>query len=171
MLFGLSNLPAIFQRYVNKILAKKFDIFVIVYLDDILIYTKDLGQPHVETVCWILDQLQKYWLFTNLKKCRFNQDEVCFLGFVVSSKVISIKAKKIKVIKKWSKLMLIKDIQVFLGFTNFYLQLIQGFCRITASLTLMLKTTAQLEKSTLDKLEVGDGEGGDNIGGREIPKK
>ena len=50
MAFGLSNAPATFQGYVNKILAEKFDIFLIVYLDDILIYTKDLGQPHVEAV-------------------------------------------------------------------------------------------------------------------------
>ena len=72
MPFGLSNAPATFQGYVNKILAKKLDIFVIVYLDDILIYTKDPGQPHVEDVCWILDQLRKYSLFSNLKKCRFH---------------------------------------------------------------------------------------------------
>ena len=50
MPFGLSNAPAIFQRYVNKVLAEKLDIFVIVYLDNILIYTKDWGQPHVEAV-------------------------------------------------------------------------------------------------------------------------
>ena len=50
MLFGLSNAPATFQKYVNKILVEKLDIFIIVYLDDILIYTNDLGQPHVETM-------------------------------------------------------------------------------------------------------------------------
>ena len=55
MLFGLSNAPATFQGYVNKILAKKLDIFVIVYLDNILIYTNNLGQPHVEAMCWVLD--------------------------------------------------------------------------------------------------------------------
>ena len=55
MLFGLSNAPATFQKYVNKILAKKLDIFVIVYLNDILIYTKDPSQPHVEAACWVLD--------------------------------------------------------------------------------------------------------------------
>ena len=71
MLFGLSNAPATFQRYINKILAEKLDIFVVVYLDDILIYTKDSGQPHVEAVRWVLDQLRKHSLFTNLKKCRF----------------------------------------------------------------------------------------------------
>ena len=51
MSLGLSNTPAIFQGYVNKILAKKLDIFVVVYLDDILIYTKDPGQPYVEAIC------------------------------------------------------------------------------------------------------------------------
>ena len=51
MPFGFFNPPAIFQGYVNKILAEKFDIFVGIYLDNILIYTKDLGQPYVESVC------------------------------------------------------------------------------------------------------------------------
>ena len=72
MFFSFSNVPAIFQGYVNKILAKKLQIFIIIYLDDILIYTKDLGQSHVEAVCWVLDQLWKYLLFTNLKKCCFH---------------------------------------------------------------------------------------------------
>ena len=56
MFFGLSNAPVTFQGYVNKIVAEKLDIFVVVYLDNILIYTKDLGQPYVEAVCWVLDQ-------------------------------------------------------------------------------------------------------------------
>ena len=72
MPFGLSNAPAIFQGYVNKILAEKLDIFVIVYLDDILIYTKNPGQPHAKAMHWLLDQLQKYFLFANLKKCHFH---------------------------------------------------------------------------------------------------
>ena len=72
MPFGLSNALATLQRYVNKILAEKLNIFVIVYLDNILIYTKDSGQPHVEAVCWVLDQLRKYSLFANLKKCCFH---------------------------------------------------------------------------------------------------
>ena len=76
MPFGLSNAPATFQGYVNKILAEKLDVFVIVYLDDILIYTKDPGQPHVKAIRWVLDQLWKYGLFANLKKCCFHQDEV-----------------------------------------------------------------------------------------------
>ena len=90
---SLSNALAIFQGYVKKILAEKLDIFVIVYLDYILIYTKDPGQPYIEAVRWVLDQLRKYSLFTNLKKCYFHQNEVYFLGYVISSKRISMEVK------------------------------------------------------------------------------
>ena len=78
MLFGLSNTPASFQEYVNKILAEKLDVFVIVYLDNILIYTKDAGQGYVEAVWWVLGELWKYGLFANLKKCRFHQRKFAF---------------------------------------------------------------------------------------------
>lgn len=72
MRFGLFNAPTSFQAYVNKILAKKLDVFVIVYLDDILIDIEDPGQLHVESICWVLDQLRKHGLFANLKKCCFH---------------------------------------------------------------------------------------------------
>ena len=101
MLFRFSNTLAIFQGYVNKILAKKLDIFVIVYLNNILIYTKDSGQPYVKAVCWVLDHLWKYSLFANLKKCCFYQDEIRFLGYVVSSKGIRMEDEKIEVVKNW----------------------------------------------------------------------
>ena len=110
MLFGLFNIPATFQEYVNKILAKKLDVFVIVYLDNILIYIKDLGQPYIEVVRWVLGQLWKYSLFANLKKCCFYQDKIYFLGYVVSSKGISIEAKKIEVVKAWLEPKSVQDI-------------------------------------------------------------
>ena len=72
MLFGLFNALATFQGYINKILAKKFDVFIILYLDDILIYMENPGRLHFEAIRWVLDQLQKYSLFANLKKCHFH---------------------------------------------------------------------------------------------------
>ena len=86
------------------------DIFVIVYLDDILIYTKDPGQLYAEAVSWVLDQLRKYLLFANLKKCCFYQDEIRFLGYLVSSKNISMKTEKIEIVWEWLKLKSIQDI-------------------------------------------------------------
>ena len=84
MFFGLSNTPASFQGYINNILAKKLDIFVIVYLDNILIYTKNPGQAHVDAVQCVLEELRKHCFFTNLKKFRFYKDKVYFLRYVVS---------------------------------------------------------------------------------------
>ena len=98
--FGLTNAPASFQRYINKILAEKLDIFVIVFLDDILIYTEDDGDSHVAAVQWVLEQLRKFSLYANLKKCRFHQDEVWFLGYVVSSKGICMEDERIEVVKQ-----------------------------------------------------------------------
>ena len=71
MFLSLFNAHASFQGYVNKMLAEKLDVFVIVYLNDILIYIKDTGQSHVEAVRWVLRELRKHDWFANLKKCRF----------------------------------------------------------------------------------------------------
>ena len=99
MPFGLTNAPASFQKFINKILAEKLDIFVIVYLNDILIYTDDDGDDHIAAVRWVLRQLRKYLLYINLKKCRFHQEEVWFLGYVVSSKGIHMEEEKIETVK------------------------------------------------------------------------
>ena len=120
MPFDLSHAPATFQGYINKILAEKLDILVVIYLNDILIYTKDPRQPHVKAVYWVLDQFQKHSLFANLKKCHFYQNKVCFLGYVVSSKEISMEAKKIEIVKDWPEPKSVCSIQVFLSFANFY---------------------------------------------------
>ena len=112
------------------------------YLDDILIYTEDPGQPHVDAVRWVLEQLRRHGLFANLKKCRFHQDEVRFLGFVVSAQGISMEEERIQAVKTWPEPKSIRDIQVFLGFANFYRCFIQKFSKIAAPLTSMLKTTA-----------------------------
>ena len=79
MPFGLSNAPASFQGYINKILAKKLDIFVIVYLDDIFIYTKDPGQAHVNAVQWVLKE--KKDAIKNWPKPKSVCDIRVFLGF------------------------------------------------------------------------------------------
>ena len=141
MLFRLFNAPASFQRYINKILVEKLNIFVIVYLDNIFIYTEDQGRGHVEVVRWVLDILRKKSQFANLKKCHFHKDEVQFLGYVVSSQDIRMEDKRIKAVKNWPEPKSVRDIQVFIDFANFYQQFIQGFSKIVAPLTSMLKTT------------------------------
>ncbi len=83
MPFGLTNALVTFPHYINKILVEKFDVFVIVYLDDILIYIESEGKKHVEAVWCVLEQLQKHLLYANLKMCQFYQEEVRFLSYIV----------------------------------------------------------------------------------------
>ena len=78
---------------------KKIDIFIIVYLNDILIYTKDDGNGHVVTVWWVLKEFKKFSLYTNLNKCWFHQNKIQFLGYMVFLEGICIEDKLIKAIK------------------------------------------------------------------------
>ena len=110
MPFGLFNAPASFQGYINKILAEKLNIFVIVYLDDIFIYIKDPGQGYMEAVRWVLDVLRRHGFFANLKKYRFHKDEICFLGYIVLTQGVRIEDEQIKTVKNWPKPTLVRDI-------------------------------------------------------------
>ena len=104
------NALANFRGYINKILTKKLDIFVIVYLDDILIYADNNEDSHVAAIQRILEQLRKFLLFANLKKCRFYQKEVWFLGYIMSSKGIHMEDKKIEAVKQWPESQSVQDI-------------------------------------------------------------
>ena len=97
--FGLTNAPATFQAYINQALAEKLDVFCIVYLDDILIYTQDIGAKHVEAVKWVLNKLKQHGLFVNLQKCRFSTDEVHFLGYVIASSGVSMEKDRIQSVR------------------------------------------------------------------------
>ena len=120
MLFSLTNAPTSFQGYINKIFAEKLDIFIIVYLDNILIYTEDDGNGHIVAIQWVLEQLRKFLLYANLKRCQFYQDKIRFLGYVMSSNDIHMKDKQIKAVKQWLEPQSVRDIKLFLGFANFY---------------------------------------------------
>ena len=89
---------------------EKLDIFVIIYLDNILIYTDDNGDGHVAVVRWVLEQFRKFSLFANLKKCQFHQKEVWFLGYMVSSKGIRMEDERIKAVKQWPEPQSVRDI-------------------------------------------------------------
>ena len=99
MFFGLINISASFQGFINKIFAKKFDIFVIIYLDNIFIYNDDDKDSHIAAIRWVLEQLKKFLPYINLKKCWFYHKEIWFFGYVVFLRDIRIKNKKIEAIK------------------------------------------------------------------------
>ena len=103
MSFGLSNTLVGFFGYINKILAKKLNIFIIIYLDNIFIYIKDPSQTYINAVWWVLKKTMENGLFINLKNYHFYKDKVYFLGYVVSDQRIQIEDKRIKIVKNWLK--------------------------------------------------------------------
>ena len=141
MPFGLSNAPATFQGIINRVLAEKLDVFCIVYLDDILIYTEEVGSAHMDAVKWVLGRLLQHGLYANLQKCRFNQEEVRFLGYVISPAGIRMEEERISSVRSWPRPQCIRDVQVFIGFANFYRRFIKGFSKIAKPLTAMMKST------------------------------
>ena len=136
--FGLSNAPSTFMRVMTQVLRPFMGKFVVVYFDDILIYSKSKDQhlTHLEQVC---TALRKESLYVNLKKCSFFTDKVIFLDFVVSSEGVSIDPQKIKAIVDWLELKNIHEVWSFHGLATFYLHFIRGFSTIMAPSTDCMK--------------------------------
>lgn len=138
MPFGLTNAPATFQAFLNDVLREHLDNFVVIYLDDILIYSRD-ARDHVQHVRMVLSKLQAADLQVNLDKCVFHASEVEFLGYVISHNGIRMDSSKVQAVLEWPTPASVRDIQVFLGFANFYRRFIQNFSKVVAPITRLLK--------------------------------
>lgn len=134
MPFGLTNAPASFQSYIHEVLREYLDIFVIVFLDDILIYSTEEGQ-HEQHVRTVLKALLTAGLFAKLPKCLFSVKRVPFLGYVITDTGVEMEADRVSTIVNWPEPESVREVQTFLGFVNFYRRFIQGFSRIAAPLT------------------------------------
>ena len=134
MPFGLSNAPSTFMRVMTQILRPYLGKFVVVYFDDILIYsrTRDEHLNHLRSVC---STLQKEIFYDNLKKCAFLTDSVTFLGFILSSQGISVDKEKVRAIVKWTEPKTIRDVRSFHGLATFYRRFIRDFSTIVAPMT------------------------------------
>jgi hypothetical protein len=102
MPFSLTNAPAIFQAYINKALSKLIDYFVVIYLNNILIYSKP-GEDYYTYVRIVIERLRKHKLYAKLSKCFFDVEEVEFLGFIVGFIGVKPDPNRILTIKKWPK--------------------------------------------------------------------
>ncbi|XP_019235260.1 PREDICTED: uncharacterized protein LOC109215615 [Nicotiana attenuata] len=138
MPFGLTNAPNTFMRLMNHIFKDFHGKFVVVYFDDILIYSNNLDE-HVEHLKQVFEVIRKQHLFANLKKCTFCVDRVVFLGFVVSSKGVEVDEEKIKAIKEWPKPNSVTEIRSFHGLASFYRRFVRDFSTIAAPLTEVVK--------------------------------
>lgn len=138
MPFGLTNAPAAFQRMINSVLREHLDVFVVCYLDDILIFSKN-EEEHTEHVHKVLQLLQDAKLLVEPEKSHFHQKEVEFLGHIISHNEIRMDPKKIAAVRDWKRPTNLKEVQAFLGFANYYRKFLRNFGKTAASLTELTK--------------------------------
>ncbi|GJW25006.1 putative reverse transcriptase domain-containing protein [Tanacetum coccineum] len=134
MPFGLTNAPAVFIDLMNRVCKSYLDKFVIVFIDDILIYLKS-KQEHKEHLKLILELLKKEELYAKFSKCEFWVLKVQFLGNMIDSKGIHVDPAKIESIKDWASPKTAMEIRQFLGLVGYYRRFIEGFSKIAKSLT------------------------------------
>ena len=119
MPFGLTNAPVTFMSLMQTILHPLLDVCVIVYIDDILIYSKNT-EDHFHHLEQVLELLRKNQLYGKLSKCAFLKTEVNFLGHVISANGIAVEPVKIEAIQTWPTPTSLVNLQSFLGLANFY---------------------------------------------------
>ena len=144
MPFGLSNSPSAFQHFINGIFADLLDISIVVYLDDILIYS-DNPKEHKKHVREVLRQLRANNLYCSLSKCEFSVTTTEYLGYVLSPQGLHMSPDKVRAITDWPTPRKVKDIQSFLGFCNFYRRFIPNYADITIPLTLLTHSKVRWE--------------------------
>ncbi|KAK1627572.1 hypothetical protein QYE76_001887 [Lolium multiflorum] len=136
--FGLTNAPAIFMNLMNKIFMKYLDKFVIVFIDDILIYSKD-KEEHAKHLKIVLQILREHQLYAKFSKCKFWLDSVEFLGHVITKEGIAVNPSKVQSVLEWKSPKNAKEIRGFLGMAGYYRRFIEGFLKIAGPMTKLLK--------------------------------
>jgi hypothetical protein len=144
MPFGLTNAPATFQYFMNDIFHDLLDVCVVVYLDDILIYSNDL-ETHCSQVKDVLGRLRKYNLHARPEKSGFHMDSIEYLDVIISPNGISMDPEKVKVILDWPVPTSVKELQSFLGFANFYRRFVDNYSGITKAMTSLLRKNTEYQ--------------------------
>nr|GEW06096.1 putative reverse transcriptase domain-containing protein [Tanacetum cinerariifolium] len=144
MPFGLTNAPAVFIDLMNRVCKPYLDKFVIVFIDDILIYSKD-EKEHEEHLKAILELLKKEELYAKLSKCEFWIPKVQFLGHVIDSQGIHVDLAKIESVKDWASSKSPTEIRQFLGLAAYYRRFIEGFSKIAKPMTNLTQKKVKFE--------------------------
>jgi RNase H-like domain found in reverse transcriptase/Reverse transcriptase (RNA-dependent DNA polymerase)/Integrase zinc binding domain/Retroviral aspartyl protease len=134
MPFGIANAPATFQREMQRILRDRLDVSVMVYIDDILIFSKNQAD-HEEHVEWVLQQLMANGYYANPDKCEFWQSQVNFLGHVIKEGGLAVQKHKVDSIVQWPTPECVKDVRSFLGLTGYYRRFVEGYSAMAKPLT------------------------------------
>ncbi|WMV33463.1 hypothetical protein MTR67_026848 [Solanum verrucosum] len=144
MSFGLTNAPAIFMDLMNRVFKPYLDSFVVVFIDDILIYSHS-EEEHMGHLRVVLQRLREEKLYAKYEKCEFWLKEVAFLGYVVSGDGIKVDPKKTDVIRNWPRPLTPSDIRSFLGLAGYYRRFVNEFSSIASPMTKLTQKKAKFE--------------------------
>eukprot|EP00253_Pinus_taeda_P012331 PITA_12331 len=136
--FGLTNAPATFMCLMNSVFHQFLDKFVLIFIDDILIYSRS-KEEHEEHLRMVLQTLREHQLYAKLSKCDFYKEEIQYLGHVISKEGIVVDPEKIKTILDWPVPKDVADIRSFMGLAGYYRRFVEGFSRVAYPITSLQK--------------------------------
>jgi hypothetical protein len=152
MSFGLTNALVYFMYLMNKVFMEYLDKFVVVFINDILVYSRS-EEEHEEHLCLVLQKLQDHKLDAKLSKCEFWLKQVTFLGHVISKGGISVDPSKIEDVLSWKAPTNVRDIRSFLRLAGYYRRFIEGFSKISKPMTELLEKDMKFKWTLLVKLD------------------
>jgi hypothetical protein len=138
MPFGLTNAPAFFMNLMNNVFIEELDKFVVVFIDDILIYSKN-REDHEHHLRIVLRRLRAHQLYAKLSKCEFWLEKIALLGHILTAEGIEVDPSKVEVVSKWKQPTSVSEIRSFLGMAGYYCRFIKGFSSIAKPMTELLK--------------------------------
>ncbi|KAL0552128.1 hypothetical protein IC582_011225 [Cucumis melo] len=141
MSIGLTNAPAVFMDLMNRVFREFLDTFVIVFIDDILIYSKTEAE-HEKHLRMVLQTLRDNKLYAKFSKCEFWLKQVSFLGHVVSKAGVSVDPAKIEAVTGWTRPSTVSEVRSFLGLAGYYRRFVENFSRIATPLTQLTRKGA-----------------------------
>jgi hypothetical protein len=144
MSFGLTNAPAYFMYVMNKVFMEYLDMFNMVFIDDILVYSRN-EEEHEGRLRLVLQKLRDHKLYAKLSKCEFWLEQGAFLGHVISKGGISVDPSKVQDVLSWRAPTSVSDIQSFLGLAGYYRIFIEGFSKISKPMTELLEKDKQFK--------------------------
>ena len=148
--FGLTNAPATFSTLMQTLLHSFLDQFVIVYIDDILIYSKS-EREHVEHLRKVLDVLRKEKLYAKKEKCEFSKSKVSFLGHVISGEGLAVEQQKVQAIETWPECKNVEEVKSFLGLAGWYRRFVPNFSGKALALTELTQQSNQWQWGSKEK--------------------
>jgi hypothetical protein len=146
MSFRLTNAPAYFMYLMNSVFMPELDKFVVVFIDDILVYSKNEDE-HTSHLHIVLQRLQDHRLYAKLSKCEFWLKQIKFLGHTISQEGIAVDPDKVQEVVEWKPPTMVRQIRSFLGLAGYYRQFISDFSRISKSMTELLKKEVKFERN------------------------